>query len=284
VTDGRTIWWSKDARWWAREGIVELADEFGADGPAVIDYLCGEAKLQNDAGQVKAGVKSVSRGCFVDVVTVGHVLSRAVALGVLDDMDLVDGRFTCRISGWAQDQDRGSAAFRKARQRARDSAQESEITPENTPGQTVTSHGESRSVTVGHAESHTGQDRTEETSSSKTSSPIIEHPDGERLCLLLADLIVANDERAKVQPQSKGWRDAMRLLIDADGRAPGEVEQVIRWCQADDFWRSNILSASKLREKFPMLRGQMARDAGRLASVGSRAPTAASLDRLGGTA
>jgi hypothetical protein len=45
----------------------------------------------------------------------------------------------------------------------------------------------------------------------------------------------------------------MRLLIDKDGRSEAAVERIIRWSQADEFWRSNILSAPKLREQFTQL-------------------------------
>lgn len=77
--------------------------------------------------------------------------------------------------------------------------------------------------------------------------------DVERLCHLLANLIRGNDPKAKIAPDSKGWRDAMRLLIDKDGRSEAAVERIIRWSQADEFWRSNILSAPKLREQFTQL-------------------------------
>lgn len=117
-TSGRTYWWAKDAAWWRRERIVELGEEFGPAGPAVIDWLSCEAKAQNDGGRVKSGMRSVARGCFVDVPTVESVLSRSVPLGVLDDFEGARGRFTCRISGWSDDQSRGVEAVRKARQRA----------------------------------------------------------------------------------------------------------------------------------------------------------------------
>lgn len=48
--------------------------------------------------------------------------------------------------------------------------------------------------------------------------------------------------------------DACRLLIDKDGVRPDQIERAIRWCQADEFWRANILSMSKLREKYDQLR------------------------------
>jgi hypothetical protein len=73
------------------------------------------------------------------------------------------------------------------------------------------------------------------------------------LCDLLAGLMLRNDPRARIAPTSKRWRDAARLLLDVDGRTVDEAERVIRFSQTDDFWRANILSMVKLREKFPQL-------------------------------
>lgn len=53
------------------------------------------------------------------------------------------------------------------------------------------------------------------------------------------------------------WCDDIRKLVEIDGRAVEEVEKVIDWCQDDPFWKSNILSGRKLREKFPTLLLQM---------------------------
>jgi len=74
-----------------------------------------------------------------------------------------------------------------------------------------------------------------------------------RLCHLLADLILQRDPKAKVKPNSQGWQEACRRLLDVDGRTEGEVERVIRWCQADGFWQANVLSMPKLRDKFDQL-------------------------------
>lgn len=87
----------------------------------------------------------------------------------------------------------------------------------------------------------------------ETSDAIPERPEVALLTGLLADLMLANDPGAKARPDTKAWRDPMRLLLDRDDRAPDLVERVIRWSQADNFWRSNILSPGKLREQFPQL-------------------------------
>ena len=84
------------------------------------------------------------------------------------------------------------------------------------------------------------------------------NPEVPRLCNLLADLMVENGCR---RPQvTKGWLDDMDRLIRLDGRSEVEVEGCIRWCQAHDFWRANILSPKKLRIKFDQLKLQAERE------------------------
>ena len=76
--------------------------------------------------------------------------------------------------------------------------------------------------------------------------------DVEQVCRHLADRIEANG--SKRPTITKTWRDAARRLIDRDGRTVEQITKAIDWCQDDDFWRSNILSMPKLREKYDQLR------------------------------
>jgi hypothetical protein len=72
----------------------------------------------------------------------------------------------------------------------------------------------------------------------------------------LLDLLDAEIIRNGSKPPSRTQKnhDAIRLMLDRDGRTVQDIEGAIRWCQADSFWRSNILSAVKLREKYDQLR------------------------------
>lgn len=81
---------------------------------------------------------------------------------------------------------------------------------------------------------------------------IDDRPDVERLCDHLADRI-AEDGSKRPEP-GKGWHDAARLMLDKDGRTEQEIHAAIDWCQAHHFWRTNVLSMPKLREKFDQLR------------------------------
>lgn len=46
----------------------------------------------------------------------------------------------------------------------------------------------------------------------------------------------------------------MRLLIDRDGYAPEVIERVIRFTQADEFEKANVLGVPKLRKRFGSLK------------------------------
>jgi hypothetical protein len=72
------------------------------------------------------------------------------------------------------------------------------------------------------------------------------------LCNLLADKIEANG--SKRPTVGKGWYAACRLMIEQDKREPDKIRNAITWCQADEFWRANILSMPKLREKYDQMR------------------------------
>lgn len=58
-------------------------------------------------------------------------------------------------------------------------------------------------------------------------------------------------------PSLQRWTFQIDRLIRLDHRPPEEIRQVIVFAQASSFWRSNILSAQKLREKYTTLLLQM---------------------------
>lgn len=87
-------------------------------------------------------------------------------------------------------------------------------------------------------------------SSSDADAPT--RTDVESLCRRLADRIEGNG--AKRPKLTDGWRTSARLLMDLDGHDLAEALALIDWCQADDFWRSNILSMPKFRAKYDQLK------------------------------
>ncbi|WP_146070939.1 hypothetical protein [Arthrobacter sp. B1805] len=79
--------------------------------------------------------------------------------------------------------------------------------------------------------------------------------DVEELCNHLARHIKTNGNR--VPTVGIRWKQAADRLIRIDGYTPDQIRQVIDWSQHDEFWQGNILSMSKLREKFDTLKTRM---------------------------
>lgn len=77
-----------------------------------------------------------------------------------------------------------------------------------------------------------------------------------KLTKLLIDRISNNNQYAKIPTTPKKLEDWMLYvdkMIRLDCIDPQVIANVIDWCQNDEFWSSNILSAAKLRKQFPKL-------------------------------
>lgn len=79
-----------------------------------------------------------------------------------------------------------------------------------------------------------------------------------KLVQLLIDLMQENDPDSYIiatltEKRQQTWLNACRLLREKNKRSPELIEEIIRFSQADDFWRGNILSMPTLREKFDKL-------------------------------
>ena len=58
-------------------------------------------------------------------------------------------------------------------------------------------------------------------------------------------------------PNFEKWADTIRLMRERDNLTYEEIWKVFSWANADSFWRTNIRSPDKLREKLPVLRAKM---------------------------
>lgn len=75
-----------------------------------------------------------------------------------------------------------------------------------------------------------------------------------KLSILLRDLILRRDENSRCKnADMQKWSKEIDLLHRKDNRSYENIEKIIRWCQQDTFWKANILSTHKLREKFDSL-------------------------------
>lgn len=73
------------------------------------------------------------------------------------------------------------------------------------------------------------------------------------LAKLLYKMIKDNNPAWYVKPNWDNWAGDIDKTIRLDKRTAEQVEWMINWVQNDSFWKQNILSPSKLREKFNTL-------------------------------
>jgi len=59
------------------------------------------------------------------------------------------------------------------------------------------------------------------------------------------------------EAQLQKWSLTFHRMLNIDKRSKEEIADVIEWCQQDDFWYQNILSADKLRKQYDRLFLQM---------------------------
>jgi hypothetical protein len=102
------------------------------------------------------------------------------------------------------------------------------------------------------------QRRKNKSSEAKTASSSSRAQDasdqGNALAELLKKRILTNNPKAKVtDAQLQKWALEAERMMRLDGRTEAEVRELIEWSQGDSFWKSNILSMAKLREKFDQL-------------------------------
>jgi uncharacterized protein YdaU (DUF1376 family) len=91
-------------------------------------------------------------------------------------------------------------------------------------------------------------------SSSSSISKRIYSPNSDefRLSELLLKFILERRNGFK-KPDLQKWAVHIDKMIRIDKRPTSEIEQIIRWCQKDNFWQNNILSTDKLRVQYDKL-------------------------------
>ncbi|WP_394267483.1 hypothetical protein [Limosilactobacillus vaginalis] len=62
------------------------------------------------------------------------------------------------------------------------------------------------------------------------------------------------DHKKLTYSQKQKWADSIRLMIERDNRSPKQIKNMVDWCQADSFWKTNILSTAKLRKQYDAMK------------------------------
>jgi len=101
------------------------------------------------------------------------------------------------------------------------------------------------------------QSKVEESKGKKKdiSSAFADDSNEIKICNYLISKMLNNNPKAKVPEGSRmqNWAEHIDKIIRLDKHTKKEIVAVIDFCQTDSFWKSNILSTEKLRDKFDTL-------------------------------
>ena len=169
------------------------------------------------------------------------------------------------VVGWAPEWGRTPLSGAERQRRYRDQDKQSESLGGVTGSD---ASDETPSRVTERNESDAGEERRGEESKSPDKRDVA-------LSLILILEILKNNPRhslgrltgAEKEKRIGKWANHVRLMREVDGHSEDEIKTVIRWCQSDSFWRGNIQSTEKLREKWDTLVAQMARNGTRLPSA-----------------
>ena len=88
----------------------------------------------------------------------------------------------------------------------------------------------------------------------------------------LRGLILKNNPKARTPDDLQKWAFDFDKILRLDNRSPTDVDIVIEYSQASDFWMTNVLSPGKLREKFDTLYLQAKKQGGATSETDKRHP------------
>jgi hypothetical protein len=252
---GRHTWFAVDTRFCSDTKIQHLGTEFGPGGPLAVLHLMSTAKSQDDDGCVTMTYKALAYGAFLKrPIVARQIVIRATEQKVLELVKHDEKEFVARFLSWNDWQQADPTAadrMRRYRQKAKGQGANAAVTRDeqdrNGPVPTST---------------YTDTEEAKASSSPVAEVKLLPHAaEAISLCETLADLIAKNGSmRPKV---NEAWLSSARRLLHRDERPYEEALSLIRWCQADEFWRGNVLSMPTFRKQYDRLRLAAQRNDGR---------------------
>lgn len=234
--------------YWTDEDVVELSIPARLLFIGLWNYACDNGHLQDKSKQIKMRIlpgDDVNAAELLRELEVKGCIERAngwIDIPNLTKHQKPDKRYwqTCERPGCTRPSDNPERETRSAHH---------ETTPRPRRGPHVVSQGP-----LGDGDCDGEGEMKVMVNKSAIAIADMPRDDVEAICEHLADRIEANG--VKRPTITKAWRDAARLMLDRDERSVGDVLAAINWSQSDEFWRANILSMPKLRQKYDQLRLQ----------------------------
>lgn len=112
-------------------------------------------------------------------------------------------------------------------------------------------NGDTNTDTTDNLESKDSKNTSKKSSPKKWGEPI-DH----ELAEFMFEALTSHLTNPK-RPSMTGWANEIRLTRTRDGRTPEQIRFLCKWIAKDSFWRGNVMSPSKLREKWDQLESKV---------------------------
>lgn len=200
------------------------------------NWLWDGCQFEAQPGQFVTSLESIAKNCGtgVNIQSVRSSLKKFEKLGFLTNESTKTGRLIT-IANWSL----YSGEFKEPTDQPTKSQQRANKEPTNKP----TPREEGR-------EGEEGKKKEKTFLSDSAEIRLSEH---------LFSRMKINNPTAKV-PNWQVWARNIDLMMRVDNRTEDDIVKVIDWCQKDNFWKGNILSTAKLREKYDQLHVRMNQD------------------------
>lgn len=244
-------YFSHDANARQDEKILMLRAEHGWEGYGIYWALIEMMFESGDSCLSRNKIKGIAVSYNIDITVLESVINTCLTeeLFSSDGEKFWSDSLIRRKNKYKEIKDKKSEAGKKgmAKRWSNKDSNNTVITDDNT---VITKDNKGNEI-KGNKEKEIKEKETKQ----KTNSPkrvYDEHSNHYKLALRLYQNILANNPDHK-EPNLHSWANDVRLMIDQDKRTEEQISYLMDWVQKDSFWKSNILSTSKLREKFDQL-------------------------------
>lgn len=227
------------------ERLLQIRAEHGLAGYALYFMLLESMAESNDGYLSLDGMAGLSLSYGSAIEQLKAIVSRCMELGLFHE---VEGRFSSKrmIEYKNFRKERSESGRRGANNRWGDSSAIAQPLAKSKTANAKDSIGKDSIE----------QYRIEKNNSNKTAlrpqKVFSEESQEYRLSKLLLENILAFNNRLKI-PDLQKWSAEVDKMLRIDKRTFDEIETLILWVSQDSFWKANILSTAKLREKFDQL-------------------------------
>jgi hypothetical protein len=246
-------YFSHDANARQDEKILMLRAEHGWQGYGIFWALVEMMFESSDTSLHHNKIKGIAVSYNIDITVLESVINTCITeeLFVSDGESFWSDSLIKRKSKYKELKEKKSEAGRKGMSKRWGNQQKDNtvITDDNT---VITENNKGKESKEKESKEKESKENKKKEKSSSPKQVYDEDSIHYQLALRLFKNILSNNPDYK-EPNLQSWANDVRLMMERDNRTEEQISYLMDWVQNDSFWKTNILSVSKLREKYDQL-------------------------------